>query len=291
VDAALALRGLPPEEEAERRREALPDGFEPDLLGAYLDSARLLGERTAELHRALASEAGSADFAPEAFGTLYQRSLYQSMRALTGRSLQLLGERRGSLGGRAAELAEALLARRQEVLDRFGVLLGRRLEAQRIRIHGDYHLGQVLFTGRDFLIIDFEGEPARALSERRIKRSPLRDVAGMLRSFDYAGHSELARQVEGGLVSRADAAALAGWARWWQHWVSATFLAAWLDRLGWGSGDAGGLVPAGAEDLGALLSVYLLEKAIYELRYELNNRPDWVAIPLAGLLQLLEGGA
>jgi maltose alpha-D-glucosyltransferase/alpha-amylase len=291
VASALALAALPPEEEVERRREALPPGYEPELSGAYLDAARLLGERTAELHRALASDATAADFAPEPFGTLYQRSLYQSMRSLTGRALQLLDERRRHLAGPAAELAEAVLERRPAVLDRFGALLGRRLAAQRIRIHGDYHLGQVLYTGRDFQIIDFEGEPARALSERRIKRSPLRDVAGMLRSFDYAGHSELARQVEGGLVSQHDAAALAGWARWWQHWTSATFLAAYLERLGWGGDGAGDLVPPEPGDLARLLDVYLLEKAIYELRYELNNRPGWVAIPLAGILELLEGGA
>jgi maltose alpha-D-glucosyltransferase/alpha-amylase len=295
VPTALALAALPePDPEGRGERPEMPDGFEPELIGNYLDSARLLGMRTAELHLALASDSNDADFAPEPFGTLSQRSLYQSMRTLTGRSLTLLDERSGKLTGQAAELAGELLARRGAVLDRFGALLERKLAAQRIRTHGDYHLGQVLYTGRDFLIIDFEGEPARALSERRIKRSPLRDVAGMLRSFDYAAHSELARQIEGALVSRDDAPALAGWARWWQHWVSARFLAAYLERLGWrdgGDGGEGGLLPPAADDLATLLDVYLLEKAIYELRYELNNRPDWVAIPLAGILELLGGAA
>jgi maltose alpha-D-glucosyltransferase/alpha-amylase len=304
VAAALALAALPdPDENGGLGEVVLPEGFEPGLIATYLDSARLLGERTAELHLALASDTADPEFAPEPFGTLYQRSLYQSMRTLTGRSLQLLEERSAHLDGRAAELAARLLGRRGDVLGHFGALLEGKLAAQRIRIHGDYHLGQVLYTGRDFLIIDFEGEPARALSERRIKRSPLRDVAGMVRSFDYAAHSELARQIEGALVSRDDAPALAGWARWWQHWVSARFLAAYLKRLGWldgAGGEAGGtggsagaaeLIPPAAEDLAVLLDVYLLEKAIYELRYELNNRPDWVAIPLAGILELLEGGA
>jgi maltose alpha-D-glucosyltransferase/alpha-amylase len=304
VAAALALAALPdPDENGGLGEVVLPEGFEPALIATYLDSARLLGERTAELHLALASDTADTEFAPEAFGTLYQRSLYQSMRTLTGRSLQLLEERSAHLDGQAAELAARLLGRRGDVLGHFGALLEGKLAAQRIRIHGDYHLGQVLYTGRDFLIIDFEGEPARALSERRIKRSPLRDVAGMVRSFDYAAHSELARQIEGALVSRDDAPALAGWARWWQHWVSARFLAAYLKRLGWldgAGGEAGGtggsagaaeLIPPAAEDLAVLLDVYLLEKAIYELRYELNNRPDWVAIPLAGILELLEGAA
>ncbi|HEX2164955.1 MAG TPA: maltose alpha-D-glucosyltransferase [Thermoanaerobaculia bacterium] len=305
VPAALFVASLPrggeapaPHEAGERDRE-LPPGYEPELIGGYVDSARLLGERTAELHLALAGDAGDPDFAPEPFGTLYQRSLYQSMRTLTGRALQLLSERRGRLGGQAGELAETLLDRRAEVLERFGALLERRLAAERVRIHGDYHLGQVLYTGRDFLIIDFEGEPARALGERRIKRSPLVDLAGMLRSFDYASHSELARQIDGALVSADDAPALAGWGRWWRHWVSAHFLAAYLGRLGWaglagagGGGEAAGgarLVPNDPADLALLLEVFLLEKAIYELRYELNNRPDWVAIPLAGILDLLGG--
>ncbi|HEX2252440.1 MAG TPA: putative maltokinase, partial [Thermoanaerobaculia bacterium] len=270
--------------------EEPPPGLDPGLLGTYLDSARTLGHRTAEMHLALASDTASADFAPEPFGTLYQRSLYQSMRSLTGRSLQLLEDRRDRLADSEAEAAERLLAGRDGVLERFGGLLGGKLDAQRIRIHGDYHLGQVLYTGRDFLIIDFEGEPARALSERRIKRSPLRDVAGMLRSFDYAAHAELRRQREGGLVSEEEAAELAGWAAHWQRWVSATFLAAYLDRLGWGGGE-GELLPGGADELALLLDVYLLEKALYELRYELNNRPGWVGIPLAGILQLVEGAA
>jgi maltose alpha-D-glucosyltransferase/alpha-amylase len=299
VTSALALAALPDPEVTGRpggpgEEEALPAGYEPGLIATYLDSARALGERTAELHLALAAETADPEFAPEPFGTLYQRSLYQSMRTLTGRSLQLLDERSGRLEGQAAELAARLLGRRGDILGHFAALLEGKLAAQRIRIHGDYHLGQVLYTGRDFLIIDFEGEPARALSERRIKRSPLRDVAGMLRSFDYAAHSELARQIEGALVSRDDAPALAGWARWWQHWVSARFLAAYLERLGWqdgGDGGEGGLLPPAADDLSTLLDVYLLEKAIYELRYELNNRPDWVAIPLAGILELLGGAA
>ncbi len=268
-----------------------PAGFDAGLLGTYLDSARLLGRRTAELHRALAGDGGTADFAPEPFGTLYQRSLYQSMRTLTGRSMQHLAAQRSRLSGRAAELTDELLARRDDVLDRFGGLLGRKLDAQRIRTHGDYHLGQVLYTGRDFLIIDFEGEPARALSERRIKRSPLRDVAGMLRSFDYAAHSELARQVGGGLVGAEDAAVLTAWARWWQRWVSAAFLGAYLAAPeAADDGAAPRLLPADPADLALLLDVYLLDKAIYELRYELNNRPEWVPIPLTGILQLLAGG-
>ena len=224
---------------------------------------------------------------PEPFSTLGQRSTYQSMRALTGKNLRLLAEGVGTLEGETEAMARGMLARRDEVLASFTALLDHKLAAQRIRTHGDYHLGQVLYTGRDFQIIDFEGEPARALTERRIKRSPLRDVAGMLRSFDYAAHSELGRQLAGGLVSRDDAAVLTGWARYWQSWVSAAYLSAYLEHLGDG-GVEPPLVPPDAADLEVLLDVYLMEKAIYEMRYELNNRPDWVRIPLAGILRLLE---
>jgi len=291
VPLAERLRGHEERAEtAERAGEEVPSPpYDAELLGTHPDSARLLGRRTAEMHLALASDAGRADFAPEPFSTLYQRSLYQSMRSLTGRSLTLLEERRAKLPDDAGELAERALAAREGILGRFGTLLDGRLDAQRLRTHGDYHLGQVLWTGRDFLVIDFEGEPARALTERRIKRSPLRDVAGMLRSFDYAAHSELSRELGGGLISEDDAARLAGWARAWQRWVSAAFLASYLDRLGWRAGEDGaGLLPADSGDLARLLDVFLLEKALYELRYELNNRPDWVRLPLAGILQLAE---
>jgi maltose alpha-D-glucosyltransferase/alpha-amylase len=293
--AAEEAAEAPPRQERESAATRTEPGDpERALLGNYLESAELLGRRTAELHRALAG-GRTPDFAPEPFSTLGQRSFYQSMRAVTGKNLLLLAERAGDLEGEPAELAAQVLARRDEVMARFAALLDHKLAARRIRTHGDFHLGQVLFTGRDFLIIDFEGEPARPLTERRIKRSPLRDVAGMLRSFDNAAYSELGRQRAGGLVGRDDAAVLAGWASYWQRWVSAAYLSSYLEHLGEGDagvGDAGALdpplVPPEEEDLEMLLDVYLLEKALYEMRDALNNRPDWVGIPLAGILGLLE---
>ena len=157
-----------------------------ELMGSYLASAQLLGQRTAELHLALASDAHDPHFTPEPFSTLYQRSIYQSMRTLAAQSFRLLRQR-------LKQLPEAVLAEARQVLDlegevlrRFQTVLQQKIATMRTRYHGDYHLGQVLYTGKDFIIIDFEGEPARPLSERRMKRSPLRDVAGMLRSFHYA---------------------------------------------------------------------------------------------------------
>jgi maltose alpha-D-glucosyltransferase/alpha-amylase len=156
----------------------------------------------------------------------------------------------------------------------------------RIRGHGDYHLGQVLYTGKDFVIIDFEGEPARPLSERRLKRSALRDVAGMLRSFRYATRVALVEQAATGLIhSRPEAiAGLEVWGQFWTLWVSAVFLKAYLAVAG-----ETPLIPRNRGELQVLLDAFLLEKAVYELAYELNNRPDWVRIPIQGILELLEG--
>jgi maltose alpha-D-glucosyltransferase/alpha-amylase len=157
--------------------------------------------------------------------------------------------------------------------------MDRKIPMGRIRIHGDYHLGQVLFTGKDFVIVDLEGEPSRSLSERRFKRSPLRDVAGMIRSFEYAA----AHAVRHGPMRVEDVPALLPWAQLWQRWVSAGFLRGYFEA----AGDAP-FLPKGRDAVGAMLDFYLLDKAIYELRYELNHRPDWVGIPLEGIRRRLE---
>jgi maltose alpha-D-glucosyltransferase/alpha-amylase len=252
-----------------------------DLIGPYLESARLLGQRSAELHVALASNLDDPDFVPEPFSPLYQRAVYHSMRTLTGQVLQLLRGHLQHIPEALRDQAQQLLGLEEAILKRFGAILGRKITGTRIRCHGDYHLGQVLYTGRDFVIIDFEGEPARPLSERRIKRSPLRDVAGMLRSFHYAAYAALVNHDASGSVRQEDIAALEPWSRFWHRWVSAAFLKAYL---------AGAVqvpfLPEGREELQALLDAYILEKAIYELGYELNNRPDWVRIPLQGILDL-----
>jgi maltose alpha-D-glucosyltransferase/alpha-amylase len=147
-----------------------------------------------------------------------------------------------------------------------------------MRIHGDYHLGQVLWTGNDFVIIDFEGEPGRPLSQRRFRRNPLRDVAGMVRSLRYASAAEL----RSGRHRPEDAVRLEAWARAWSGWVSAAFLAGYLERA-----QGSRLVPTNGADLAMVLEFFLLEKCVYEIGYELNNRPDWLEIPLRGLLELL----
>jgi maltose alpha-D-glucosyltransferase/alpha-amylase len=257
--------------------------FAGDLVGPFFENVKLLGQRTAELHVALASNTDDPDFAPEPFSVLYQRSLYQSMRNHSGQMFQLLKGNLGALRGTILDDALKILDLKNEVLNRFRALLLRKINAQRTRIHGDYHLGQVLYTGKDYVIIDFEGEPARPLTERRIKRSPIRDVAGMLRSFHYAAYTSLFGHLGSAVVRPEDLAALEPWARIWNIWISATFLSSYLQNAA-----RGGFLPANRDDFNIVLNTYLLEKALYELGYELNNRPDWVRVPITGILQLLQ---
>jgi maltose alpha-D-glucosyltransferase/alpha-amylase len=256
-----------------------------ELIGPYLGSAQLLGQRTAELHVALASDPDNPDFAPEPFSTLYQRSLYQSTRSLTNRTFQLLRKRLKNISEPARQEAQEILDIQDDILERFHSVLEGRISAMRIRCHGDYHLGQVLYTGNDFVIIDFEGEPAIPLSERRLKRSPLRDVAGMLRSFHYAVYSALLNLESRGMARPEGRRALEAGAELWHVWVSVTFLKGYLEAA-----DEAEFLPKVQEELQVILDLYLLEKAVYEVSYELNNRPDWLRIPFRGIRQLMNAG-
>ncbi|MEZ4421781.1 MAG: maltose alpha-D-glucosyltransferase [Gemmatimonadota bacterium] len=253
-----------------------------DLLGpGVVDLFDLLGRRTAELHRTLADTDEPA-FRPEPYTPFYQRSLYQSIRNLVGQTFRLLEAHEHRLDPAARERARHVLRSRDDILERSRPPT-RAIGGKRIRVHGDYHMGQVLSTGRDVMIIDFEGEPARPLGERRLKRSPLRDVAGMLRSFHYAASMGRLRQEEitgGGDASTREA--LAAWADLWCRWATRLFLGAYL-RTERGAG----LVPSAAADRRFLLDYYLIEKALRELGYEVENRPSWAWLPLEGLLELL----
>ncbi|MCA9471700.1 MAG: maltose alpha-D-glucosyltransferase [Nitrospirales bacterium] len=252
-----------------------------EFIGPYLEEARRLGMRTGELHVALASDKDDPNFSPEPFTDFYRRGLYQSMVGLTNQNLPLLRQRLNTLPDSVQGSAKSFLDMESRLRKCFLPVRDKKIHAMRIRCHGDYHLGQVLYTGKDFLIIDFEGEPARPLSIRRLKESPLRDVAGMLRSFHYASYSCLVGQIAG--VRPEDFPVLEPWARFWQLWVSAIFLNAYLSV----TRDAQ-ILPQPQDDLFVLLDAYILQKAIYELGYELNNRPDWVGIPLDGIRQILK---
>lgn len=262
-------------------QEPLPS-LVTELIDPFLESARVLGQRTAELHLALASGMNDASFAPEPFSAMYQRSLYHGYRAYLAQVMNALRGLHDTLPAEVKQEADRVLGQSDAIQSRFQLVTRRRISAMRIRCHGDYHLGQVLHTGGDFVIIDFEGEPARSLGERRIKHSPLKDVASMLRSFHYASHVALHGQTS--IVVRAeDVPVLEQWARAWYLWVSASFLRSYLDLMA----DTP-VLPSKPEDISVMLDGYLLHKALYEISYEMNNRPDWLIVPLRGIMQALE---
>jgi trehalose synthase-fused probable maltokinase len=264
--------------------QAIPDEVRRRI-GSYLDSAALLGRRTAELHLALASALQDPDFTPQPFTKVEQQAFVSSALALLTSNFDLL-RRTDSMPEFVRQQADKVLSLEDNARQRLRLLAERDLSVVLTRIHGDYHLGQVLFTGSDFVIIDFEGEPARSLEERRKRRSPLQDVAGMLRSFHYAAYAPLLQpaaadgKVEGKPDQRLQL--LANWASYWQKWVSATFLRAYFEIS-----RGAQFIPESREELVLLLDAFLLDKAVYELGYELNNRPSWVRIPLDGISQLL----
>jgi maltose alpha-D-glucosyltransferase/alpha-amylase len=255
----------------------------PELVGTYLESARLLGLRTAELHLALAADTANPEFAPEPYTTFYQRSLYQSMRNTARRSLQALRDALPGLPAEARAPAQRVLDLESQLLKRLHLVLALRINAARIRCHGDYGLRQVLHTGKDFVIVDFEGHPGQAASERRIKRLVLRDVAGMLCSFHYAAATALARQVALGRRAENERHALVPWTAGWRLWVSVAFLKGYLAKLGHSQ-----FLPAMDGELQALLEVYLLHRMVDELSDHLAAEPALVGPACAEILEQLE---
>jgi maltose alpha-D-glucosyltransferase/alpha-amylase len=284
------VQTLPPEKRAPQlpaasvTKLAVTELSEParELVDTYIESARLLGERTAGMHLALVSETENRGFIPEPFTPHAQRGLFQSMRNLTRQNFQLLARQLKTFPPEVQTQAQQVLALEPEILKKFRQIYERPLNAARIRQHGDYHLGQVLHTGKDFFIIDFEGEPAISISERRLKRSPLQDVAGMVRSFHYAAYAALLKHIERGTPMDGQLSQLILWARFWARWVGAIFYKAYLKAA---SGAA--FLPPTEADLQMMTEVFLLRKAVYELGYELNNRPDWVKIPMQGIMDLM----
>jgi maltose alpha-D-glucosyltransferase/alpha-amylase len=261
-----------------------------------LEAAGLLGKRTAEMHRSLSEHANLPAFAPESITRQDLIRDSERIEAQIKSALEALKQKIPALDDQTSDVAGLLLSRRLDLKARAGALAGLDAGGQRIRIHGDYHLGQTLRTEvaggndgdgsarrGDFVILDFEGEPARSLEERRLKHSPLKDVAGMMRSFSYVSFFALDRFVtaRGQEMRAADCGLSAGWARLWQNYASAIFLWAYRDTIC----AAPVLLPPPKESQ-ILLNAYLLEKALYELLYELNNRPTWLHIPMNGILTL-----
>ena len=227
---------------------------------AFLARLRRLGEVTGDMHSVLASEGSNPDFCTE-------EPSGEALAILTATVDEEIEQIFLDLP--ELDAVAPIAGRGEEVRERLRQISHVGNVGRVVRTHGDYHLGQVLWDGRDWIVLDFEGEPARSLPERRQKRSPLRDVAGMLRSFAYAVSA--ARQLRG--VDAPEG---------WEGRAREEFLAGYYERV-----DAS-IVPPGGEGRARLLAVFELEKAVYELRYELNNRPDWVSIPVAGILRLLD---
>ena len=245
----------------------------------FFEMVRLLGKRTGELHIALSSGLDDPAFLPEPFSKLYQRSVYQSIRGMVHETLQGLKELLPSLDEELGGKVRELVASETGVISLLAPLTREKLGGLKIRIHGDYHLGQVLFTGKDFYIIDFEGESMQPLSERRLKRSPFRDLAGMLRSFDYATRRvSLARRER----RPNGESSLDTWLSAWAKETASTFLEGYFLAV-----EGEGFVPSGTRERQGLIKVFSVEKSFLELKYEMANRPDWLDLPVSGILELL----
>lgn len=258
----------------------LPGYFQEIMEGPFPERMFLLGQRTADMHNALAANPEMKDFEPESFSLHYQRSVFSSFQTLTRITFQNLQQNLKNLPEDLQEEAREVLGMKNEVLECFKKIYSHKIKATKIRTHGDYHLGQVLWTGKDFVIIDFEGEPARSFSERRLKRSPLRDVSGMIRSFHYAAYSSI---IEPEFRQQQKEGHLEKWADAWYLYITRIFLNGYINKVG-----EAGFIPQEHGDFKILMETFLLEKAVYELNYELNNRPNWVLIPLRGIKNSIE---
>jgi maltose alpha-D-glucosyltransferase/alpha-amylase len=248
-------------------------------LTQHLAMVQTLGKRTAELHRALEATSGNPNFDPERISAAEVLEWKAAIRRDLEASFALLESKLSQLSSPALGLAERLLSTRDHVARTVESALPDGFEATKIRYHGDYHLGQVLVAEDDFIIIDFEGEPARPMEARRSKHSPLRDVAGMLRSFSYAATAALESACVGRLPEVQER--LRGMTCFWEEATGQAFITAYLSVAAGAS-----FLPGDAAQATGAIQLFVLEKALYELRYEINHRPEWVALPVAGLLKL-----
>ncbi len=253
-----------------------------DLIGSYLGLAEQLGKLTAEIHHALASDSEHPNFVPEQFTAFDQRSAYQYMRNQAGKTLLKLKKHLSGFSQDIQQLAQSVINRQDRIMGNLSSVVERKITAMRTRCHGDYHLEHVLFTGKDFVIVNFEGEPVRPLNERRMKRSPLRDVASMLESFYYVANVALREEIKNGMIRPENLLAMEQWSTFWYNWVSLSFLKAYLE-----SAMSSSFLPKTEQEMQTILDVYMLEKVVYQLDYELTYRRELVEIPLARIQQLV----
>jgi maltose alpha-D-glucosyltransferase/alpha-amylase len=259
-----------------------------ELLHGYLEMVHLLGKRLGELHRTLASTSDRPEFVPEPIALQYQRAVYQSMRNVMFDVLNDLEIESHRLPADLKEKAAEVQKLQPAILKEFRGVADRRIRATRIRCHGDCHLHQVLFTGKDFVFIDFEGRPRQSVGERRIKRSPFVDVATMVRSFDYAAYAALFGLASGrgrttGVVRDEDRPALFPWARAWRAWTHHAFLTGWLEVC-----EGSSFLPGDNEERNILFRAHLIDQILLEIARQLRSDPAWLPIPLMGLIEAFE---
>jgi maltose alpha-D-glucosyltransferase/alpha-amylase len=266
----------------EEQRLLAPDAPGDETAHAgFIQRMRQMGKGIGEMHLALASRRDIAAFAPEPISPAEAAEWTERLIAASEATLDQLSQRRATLKEDAQALADALIAQRATARERIGALLGSTIGGEKIRHHGDLHLGQILIVKDDISIIDFEGEPGRDNEARRRKAPAARDLAGFLRSLDYAAVAALDRTVK---TSPEERAKLARALESWREGAAGAFLAAYRESV---TGTA--LWPQDAAASEQLLQFFLIEKALYEIGYELANRPAWTHVPLAGALRLLGG--
>ncbi len=253
------------------------------LLGVYIKDAAKLGARTAEMHIALGKPTDSPAFQPETITRNELIDISAAMRYDVVRVFKLLEQKLRVAEPDLAKSIKSLLLFRPKVVDLLDRLPTINQELLKIRCHGDYHLGQVLYSGGDFFILDFEGEPSKPLQQRTAKQTPLKDVAGMVRSFSYATYASLFLFTH----NRAeDLEAFLPWAKACEAWSSASFLKGYLAAM-----EGSDLVPSDRSDFFRALLPFMIDKAFYEIFYEVNNRPDWLRVPVSSVLEYLKAGA
>ncbi len=263
-----------------------PPAIAVELVGGYLPLAELMGRRVAELHRVLSQDWLDPAFAPEPFNDFYRQSLYHGYVALTSRRLEFVRQRSSEMSEDVRVLAAKILEQENAILSKFRVMFERRIYSQRTRFHGRLHLGHVLLQDGDVIMYDFEGEPSQHLSERRIKRCPLRDVASMLLSFGYAAQSAMRQVASGERNENLSRYALRIWGRFWYSHVSAAFLRGYFTKA-----KGAPYLPSSETDQEVLLHTYLLERALLDVRADIEDKPELSGMPFRLILHLLDAEA
>ncbi len=239
-----------------------------------------LGEFTAELHTALSQQSSDSDFDKEESSLHYQRSLFSGLQTLTRTSLENLKKTLKKLPEGIQEEAQQVLSMKSEILDCFREIYDHKIPVMKIRTHGDYHLKEILWTGREYIMNSFEGDPTKSFSERRIRRSAMRDLAAMIRSFHYVAYSNILspeydqQRKEGNLEQ---------WAENWHYYIIRLYIKGYFDKAGQSD-----YVPGDQKDFKILMHTFLLEKALNELNYEIKNRPEWIIIPIRGIKAIIQ---